>query len=91
MPSDLTFCLQTRVPLRTLERDPSEVARERLISAAANAGLEPRTVVDVAEALTGRPWACLGVREISTVATELLSAASRVAQRPTCGADACAS
>ena len=91
MPSDLRFCPRTRVPLRTLERDPSEVARERLISAAANAGLEPRTVVDVAEALTGRPWVSLGVREINAVAIDLLSAASRVAHYPSRGATPCAS
>ena len=91
MPSDLRFCLRTHIPVTTLVRDASTVAREDLLRATGNAGLEPSTIVDVAEALTARPWACLGVREITTVARELLTAANRVARRPSRGAHPCAS
>jgi len=91
MHSDLRVCLRTPVLERTRACDPSVVAREGLLHATENAGLEPSTVVDVAEVLTGRPWACLGVREISTVAVELLSAANRVAHHPSGGATPCAS
>jgi hypothetical protein len=90
MPSDLKFRLRPRIPVRTLACDAAEVAREGLLRATGNAGLEPSTVVDVAEALTGRPWACLGIREITTVARELLTVANRVA-RPSRGAHTCAS
>jgi hypothetical protein len=88
---DLKCRLRTRSAVTILARDASGVARERLVRAAVNAGLERSIVVDVAEALTGRPWACLGAGEISTVASELLSAADRVAHRPSRGADPCAS
>src|SRR5262249_29823613 len=64
--------------------------RERLLHAACNAGLEASMVVAVAEALTGRPWACIRSPEMATVARELLSAANRVALRPTDGAPPCA-
>lgn len=90
MYSGLKRRLGARSAVTIVAPDASTVARERLISAAVNAGLEPKIVVDVAEALTGQPWARLGVREISTVASELVSAADRVAHHPTCGADPCA-
>ena len=60
----------------------SDCDRERLLRAACKAGLQPSVVVEVAETLTGRAWACLGAPDIATVARELLSAANRVACRP---------
>jgi hypothetical protein len=73
-----------------LESD-SDSARERLLHAARNAGLESGTVVNVAEALTRRPWACIDSTEIATVARALLSAANRVAFQPSAGGRPCAS
>ena len=79
-----------RNPAKILGPGGSESGRERLLHAACNAGLEASMVVEVAEALTGRPWACIRSPEIATVARELLSAANRVALRPTDGAPLCA-
>jgi hypothetical protein len=71
-----------------LERSASD--RDLLLHAALDAGLQPRSVFDLAEALTGRPWARTGPPEIRVVARELLGAANRVAYRPSIGAHACA-
>lgn len=85
--------LKRRLPMRDamiiVARDASTYEREGLVRAAVNAGLEPSTVVDFAEALTGHKWACLGVREIRSVASELLTAANRVAHRPSRGTRPC--
>ena len=68
----------------------SECDRERLLRAACKAGLQPSVVVEVAETLTGRAWACLGASDIATVARELLLDANRVACRPSDEARPCA-
>ena len=89
MPSDLEWRSRPGVPAPTVERHQFE--RERLLRAACNAGLKSNTVIGVAEALTGQPWACLGSPEIVTVARELLSAASRVVHQSDQGGHPCAS
>ena len=76
MSSDLKRRTRPAAPPPGVERHRFE--RERLLRAACNAGLESNTVIRVAEALTGQPWARLGSPEIVTVARELLSAANRV-------------
>jgi hypothetical protein len=88
MPSDLEWRSRPGVPAPTVERHQFE--RERLLRAACNAGLESNTVIGVAEALTGQPWACLGSPEIVTVARELLSAANRVVHQSDHGGHPCA-
>ena len=86
--------LISRMPLEDgyaypdLERSASD--RDLLLHAALDAGLQPRSVFDLTEALTGRPWACTGPPEIRVVARELLGAADRVAYRPSNGGHACA-
>jgi hypothetical protein len=89
MHANLKRRLRMRSVVTIVARDASTVAREGLLRAAINAGLESSTVVDVAEALTGRQWACLGVGEIRSVASELLTAANRVAHRPGRGVHPC--
>ena len=69
--------------------DHSACDREVLLHAALDAGLQPSSVFDLAEALTGRPWACTGPLEIRVVARELLGAADRIAYRPSNGGHAC--
>ena len=70
------------------ERSASD--RELLLHAALDAGLQPRSVFDLAEVLTGRPWECTGPPDIRVVGRELLEAADRVACRPSNGTNACA-
>ena len=89
MPSDLEWRSRPGVPAPTVERHQFE--RERLLRAACNAGLESSTLICVAEALTGQPWARLGSPEIVTVARELLSAANRVVHQSDHGGHPCAS
>ena len=89
MPSDLEWRSRPGVPAPTVERHQFE--RERLLRAACNAGLKSNTVIGVAEALTGQPWACLGSPEVVTVARALLSAAHRVVYQSDHGAHLCAS
>lgn len=86
----LKYVTRPGIPGTSRECHASGWARERLLRAACNAGLEPWTVIDVAEAVTGCPWACLGAPEITTVARELLSAAKRVAHDPGRGPHLCA-
>src|SRR5207244_12318276 len=87
MRSDLEWRTRPALPAPTVERHQFE--RERLLRAACNAGLEPNTVIRVAEALTGQPWARLGTPEIATVARELLSAAHRAVHQSDHGAHSC--
>jgi hypothetical protein len=89
MPSDLELRRRPAEPAPTMERHQFE--RERLLRAACNAGLKPNTVIGVAGALTGQPWACRGSPEIVTVARELLSAANRVVHQSDHGGHPCAS
>src|SRR5207302_4409720 len=74
MPSDVKCQTRPGIPAASLERNRSDCERDRLLRAAINAGLEPSTVVGVAEALTGQSWASLGAPEVVTVARELLCA-----------------
>ena len=86
--------LIARLPLENgyaypdLERSASD--RDLLLHAALDAGLQPSSLFDLTEVLTGRPWECTGPPEIRVVARELLEAADRVACRPSNGAHACA-
>jgi len=89
MSSDLEWRTRPAVPPPSVERHQFE--RERLLRAACDAGLESNTVIGVAEALTGQPWASLGSPEIVTVARELVSAAHRVVHHSDHGAHPCAS
>ena len=73
-----------------LDFDHSASDREVLLHAALDAGLQPSSLFDLAEVLTGRPWECTGPPEIRVVARELLGAADRVAFRPSNGAHPCA-
>jgi len=86
--------LVSRLPLEDgyayLDFERSASDRELLLHAALDAGLQPSSVFDLAEALTGRPWAYTGPPEIRVVARELLAAADRVAYRPSNGVHACA-
>jgi hypothetical protein len=90
MPSDVKRLARPGVQAARLKGNRSQLERERLLRAAVNAGLEPSTVVGVAEALTGQSWASLGAPEVVTVARELLSAANRVVQQSSHGAHPCA-
>ena len=89
MSADLERRTRPAAPPPGVERHRFE--RERLLRAACHAGLDPNTVIGVAEALTGQPWASLGSAEIVTVARELLSAAHRVVYQSDHGAHPCAS
>jgi len=73
-----------------LDVDAAAHDREGLFDAVRAAGIEPSVVLNLAEALTGHEWECMGRAEISLVARALLEAADRVACRPTKGARRCA-